>query len=354
VTVFPQAPPITNRDSSGPPELPADPLTPRPAEGGYPDSGVAPLSLAVARCCLCGDVPAEPVAVTEDFDYRTSRDSFLVLRCTRCRSLYVNPAPSEDELQRIYPAGYWAEPGARRSKGLSGKLERGREAHRLAEWCRNLDADARILDVGCGAGRRLRLLRHLNNARWRLEGVESSETAVQIARQAGLTVHPGSLEHLDLDRGRYDLVLLIGTVEHAGDPIATLSSVRSLLRPTGRAVIVAQNLASPSFVLFGGRHWGAYDFPRQRRLFTVEGLRRLAGSAGLEVASLSTLSSAATWLRSMHRLLQDWGAPAWLRNRFGESSWLAAAAFAVVETLDRLRGGGNLVVAILRRPEGDR
>jgi SAM-dependent methyltransferase len=339
VTVFHQAPTVVTRDSSGPRDVLADALV----------RGPESLSLTVASCCLCGDVPAEPVAVTEDFDYQTSRDSFLVLQCTGCRSLYVSPAPSEDE-QWVYPSGYLAS-GARGSRGLRGRLERGREAHRLAGWCRNLNADARILDVGCGAGLRLRLLRDLNNARWRLEGVESSETAVQVALQAGLNVHRGRLEHLDLGRDCYELVLLIGTLEHALDPVATLRSVGSLLQPSGRAVIVAQNLASPSFVLFGGRHWGAYDFPRQRRLFTAEGLRRLAGSAGLEVASLSTLSSAATWLRSMHRLLQDWGAPAWLVNRFGESSSLAAAAFAALETLHRLRGRGALVVAILRRPE---
>jgi SAM-dependent methyltransferase len=352
VTVSPQAPRVINRESSGLAAIAADALTCRPAEeDSCPDFKRAPLSLTVARCCLCGDVPAEPVAVTEDFDYRTSTDSFLVLRCTGCGSLYVSPVPSDEELQRIYPDRYWAEHDARGSMGLSGKLQRGREARRLAGWCRNLAADARILDVGCGVGRRLRLLQDLNNAQWRLEGVESSDTAVQVARQAGLTVHPGNLEHLDLGRGCYDLVLLIGTVEHALDPVATLSSVGLLLRPTGRAVIVAQNLASPSFTLFGGRHWGGYDVPRQRRLFTVEGLRRLAGSAGLELASLSTLSSTAPWLRSMHRLLEDWGSPAWLVNCFGERSWLAAAAFAVWETLDRVRGGGTVVVAVLRRPE---
>jgi SAM-dependent methyltransferase len=320
-------------------------------EESHPDIQPASLSLTDAGCCLCGDLPAEPVAVTQDFDYRTSRDSFLVLQCTGCRSLYLSPAPCEEELQRIYPASYWAEPGARESSGLSGRLERGREVHRLAEWCRSLGDDARILDVGCGDGRRLRLLPNLKNARWRLEGVESSEPAVQLARQAGLTVHRGRLESLDLDRGCYDLVLLIGTVEHAWDPVATLSSVRSLLRPAGRAVLVAQNLASPSFTVFGGRHWGGYDFPRQRRLFTVDGLRRLAGQAGLEVASVSTASSTASWLRSMHRLLEDWEAPAWLLNRFGESSWVAAAAFAALERLDQLRGGGGLLVADLRRPE---
>jgi hypothetical protein len=118
-------------------------------------------------------------------------------------------------------------------------------------------------------------------------------------------------------------------------------------------VIVVNNLASPSFRVFQGRHWGGYDLPRQRRLFTPEALRRLVQRSNLELISLSTLASGGTWVRSIRRLLQDWSAPAWFVHRFGHRSLVAAAGFGALDTVQQLRGRGALMVAVVRRPEVD-
>ena len=57
------------------------------------DAPTASLSLVPARCCLCEDDDAEPVAVGEDFEYRTSPDSFLAMRCRGCGLIYLILAP---------------------------------------------------------------------------------------------------------------------------------------------------------------------------------------------------------------------------------------------------------------------
>jgi SAM-dependent methyltransferase len=323
------------------------------AEGEpYSGSGTSPLALTVTACCACGDAPSEPVAIIDDFDFRTSPDTFLSLRCAECGSMYVSPAPAETGSQRLYPPSYYATSSAGALRGLRVWARNRREARRLAQWCRGLDQGARILDVGCGGGLHLSLLRGLGGHRWRLEGVDPNETAVQIARTAGLEVHRDKVERL-YRPGQYDLVLLIRTLEHAFDPAAVLAAVRSALRPGGHAVVVVNNLASPSFALFAGRHWGGYDAPRQRRLFTTDGLSRLARRSGLELASLSTLASGDAWTRSVHRMLRDWGAPGWLVDRFGGKSILAVAGFGILDAMLRLRGRGALAVAILRRPSGE-
>ena len=49
------------------------------------------LELVPAACCICGGTDGEPVAVGEDFEYRTSPDSFLAVRCPRCDLVYLDP-----------------------------------------------------------------------------------------------------------------------------------------------------------------------------------------------------------------------------------------------------------------------
>lgn len=46
--------------------------------------GDRPLNLVAVKCCICSNDNSEPVAVGEDFEYRTSPDTFLMVRCQGC------------------------------------------------------------------------------------------------------------------------------------------------------------------------------------------------------------------------------------------------------------------------------
>src|SRR5262249_50740806 len=129
--------------SSVPPVL--ESTTPLPARipERKPQSG---LRLEPAVCCLCGVEDADPVGVGEDFEYRTSPDTFLAVRCRRCGLVYLNPRPADEEAGRIYPDHYHAfafDPGA---FGFVYRVRRRLEASRVLGWCRGLPANARILD----------------------------------------------------------------------------------------------------------------------------------------------------------------------------------------------------------------
>ena len=309
-----------------------------------PAVGGDTLSLVRTRCCICDADDADPVAVGEDFEHRTSRDTFLATRCRACGLLFVNPQPAAHELARLYPAAY----DAREAAG-AGAREEG--ARRLLAWCGTVPDGARVLDVGCGAGNDLALLRDFGSDGWRLEGVEPRARAAQAARRAGLTVHEALVEDLAPGaRGAYDVALLIHTLEHFAEPPAALAAVRALLRPGGRAVVVTPNAASAAWALFQGRHWAGYDFPRHRYLFDRDTLGKLAARVGLRVESVATAPSAALWARSAHHLAADWGAPPWLARRLAPASSLPLAAFAAVERLQQRRGRGALLCATLHAP----
>ncbi len=309
-----------------------------------------PLRLVPTRCCLCDDDDAQPLAVGEDFEYRTSRDSYLAMRCNGCGLIYLNPRPEESELAKIYPRSYHAFDFSPERFGLIYKIRRRLEARRLLSWCRGLPDDARILDVGCGDGFHLKLLRDFGKATWRLEGVDLSSAAVACARQAGLEVHEGKAESLNLPQAAYDLVLLIQTIEHIENPPETLAAVRSLLRPGGTVVIVTDNTRSLDCKLFGGRHWGGYHFPRHWNLFDRDAMQILAKKVDLEVVDVDTQVSPVNWVYSLRNLLLDWGAPGWIYNRFSLQSTVALAAFTLFDNGLRLLGRGALLRAILRRP----
>ena len=126
---------------------------------------LSPLRLQYQRCCLCGTEDADPVGVGEDFEYRTSPDFFMMMRCRRCDVVYLNPRPADRELDRIYPPDYHAYQFSKEEFGLVHAVRRKLEARRLLACCRGLPAGARILDVGCGDGFHLQLLRDFGQPR---------------------------------------------------------------------------------------------------------------------------------------------------------------------------------------------
>ncbi|MGD9644896.1 MAG: class I SAM-dependent methyltransferase [Pirellulales bacterium] len=310
--------------------------------------------LVEVRCCICGRDDGEPQAVGEDFEYHTSADTFLAVRCPTCDLVYLNPRPSVEAIDRIYPANYHAFDFSPEHFGFVYRVRRRLEARRLLRYAKGLGDHARILDVGCGDGFHLRLLRDFGNPNWRLEGVDLDLRAVQAARDAGLSVHAGDLETLNLDEGSYDLVLLVMTIEHLAEPADVLREVARILKPGGQAIVVTDDAASPSCRLFRARYWGGYHFPRHWNLFERSSLARLATLVGLEPVAIDTMMSPVNWTYSFHNLLVDWGAPRWLINRFTLKSPVTLAAFTALDQALCFFGYGSLLCARLRRPQNVR
>ena len=310
----------------------------------------APLSLVSVKCCICDVDDAEPVAVGEDFEYRTSPDTFLVVRCHQCGLVYHNPRPAMTELSRIYPPDYHAYEFSEERFGFVYKVRRKLESRRVLSACKGLGDNARIIDVGCGDGFHLGLLRDFGNPTWQLEGIDPSDRAVQAGAQKGLKIHQGIVQELDLPQASYDLAFMIATVEHVDDPAGVLTAVRSLLKPGGKVVIVTDNTDTLHFHLFKSRYWGGYHYPRHWNLFNPSTIRALARKTQLEVDSLTTIVSPVNWVYSIHFALVDWQAPQWLINCFTLNSTLSLGVFTLIDMVFQWLGRGTLMRVILKRP----
>lgn len=318
-------------------------------DASLPVSAIS-LCLEHVCCCVCGHNDAIPVAVGKDFEYKTSDDSFLAVKCRECGLVYLNPRPSETEFTRIYPDTYHAFAFSESSFGFVYKVRRRLEAKRLLGVCRGLPANARILDVGCGDGFHLGLLREFGPSGWRLEGVDLDERAAAMARQNGLSVHVGTVQDLPLERGTYDFALMIQTIEHVSSPPEVLSAVHALLKPGGRLLIVTDNTDSLDFTAFKSRHWGGYHFPRHFNLFNRQALSRLASKCGYEVEAIRTIVSPVNWSYSVRNTLDDYGAPRWLVEQFSLKTPITLGVFTIFDTLHQFAGRGALMQAVIRRP----
>jgi 2-polyprenyl-3-methyl-5-hydroxy-6-metoxy-1,4-benzoquinol methylase len=145
-------------------------------------------------------------------------------------------------------------------------------------------APGRLLDVGCGDGRRFSALEAQG---WRVEGQEIDPSAVAAARAAGRTVHAGPLASLPSEAGPFDAVTLNHVIEHVHDPVGLLRDCRRLLRPGGTLVAITPNAASAGHARFGPA-WRGLEPPRHLVVFAPPALGRVARDAGFARVEVRT------------------------------------------------------------------
>lgn len=266
------------------------------------DSSI-PAALATERvsCCVCGPAPRETVATAYDYEYRSSRQPWIYVRCSGCGLVFLEERPTAAELPRIYPPHYYSFDEGKRSNPLVAKLRGRLEAGKARQFAEHVaKPDARVLDVGSGDGRFLEVLRSAGPPGWRLEGLDIDSGAVERGRAKGLTMHRARLEDFDGHREGYDLIVLMQVLEHVSDPRDTCRRIRRLLAPGGVFAIETPDVAGFDERLFRDGLWGGYHVPRHWNLFTPENLSRLLEEEGFETLEKRPLVSTSFWINSLY------------------------------------------------------
>ena len=311
---------------------------------------MAEMELVSTKCFICELNDSKIIGAGKDYEYDTSNDIFVMMKCKSCGLVYLNPRPSISTFERIYPQNYHAINFSSQHFGIVYQIRSWLEAKRFMSACDDLQANARILDVGCGDGFHLNLLRRYGKKSWTLEGIDLDKRAVEMARKSGLVIYNGSVESINLPENSYDLAFMVQTIEHVEKPDEVMRAIRGLLKPGGKLVIVTDNTDSLDFKLFKRNYWGGYHFPRHWHLFSQNSLSKLAEKTDFQVARLGTIITPVNWVYTVHNWLVERKAPRWLIECFTLKSTVSLAAFTLLDLIVQTFHKGGLLRAMLRKP----
>ena len=244
-------------------------------------------------CPICGgDGTLRHESLTDTLFAVPGTWRMRVCASAACGAAWLDPAPTEASIGQAYVRYYTHEAGAGERGGAVAALLHawwrvtGLAAERAALGRMALDgvAPGRLLDVGCGDGRRFAALEARG---WRVEGQEINPSAAAAARAAGHTVHLGPLSSLPAAAGPFDAVTLNHVIEHVHDPVGLLRECRRLLRPGGTLIAITPNAASTGHRRFEPA-WRGLEPPRHLTVFAPPALARVAREAGFAQVDVRT------------------------------------------------------------------
>jgi 2-polyprenyl-3-methyl-5-hydroxy-6-metoxy-1,4-benzoquinol methylase len=144
-----------------------------------------------------------------------------------------------------------------------------------------LPRDARILEIGCGTGHNIPMLRQFGE----VDAIEIDAAARDMASQRlGKPVMASPLPALEgVEDGAYDMVAILDVLEHIEADRDALTGIAAKLKPGGRILITVP--AHPWM-------WSAHDeVNHHKRRYTRRTLKAVIGAAGLRLDMLRWFNS---------------------------------------------------------------
>jgi SAM-dependent methyltransferase len=254
-----------------------------------------------------------------------TREEFAYLECGTCGCVQILRYP--DNVSEYYPPDYYSFdtsefqregnphgargkrhvkeimlgwfPIARRLYLSTASTRRWLASHPgIAAYVKRMESPAaRILDVGCGSGSFLRILRdfYYKNA----FGIDPFITA-DVRYLGRLLVRKADLYELN---GRFDCISFNHSLEHMPDQLRVLMAARELLAPGGFLLIRIPVAGCQAWRTYR-ENWVQLDAPRHFYLHSRASIKVLATEARLRVDSISDDSTG----------LQFWGSELYRRG----------------------------------------
>jgi SAM-dependent methyltransferase len=271
-------------------------------------------------CFLCG-LPGKPLydGLPSALFETAGRWSFNQCLRPECGLIWINPRPIESDLHIAYETYFThAEPGENSSSTLRDTLYAAycaanyplwalsgiaKEKVRRREMFLNESTPGKLLDVGCGDGTFLNLMRGKG---WQVDGIDFDPKAIQTAQKKyGLTLRHGDLQAANLPAESFDTVTMSHVVEHLTHPVELLTEIRRLLKPGGQLVMTTPNTSSLGHQKFGSS-WFGIDPPRHLHLFNQSNLSEVASRAGFHIAwAGSTSANADVFIGASYTLREN-------------------------------------------------
>jgi 2-polyprenyl-3-methyl-5-hydroxy-6-metoxy-1,4-benzoquinol methylase len=213
---------------------------------------------------------------------------FNLIKCRNCGLVFINPRPNSSEISKYYPKERYYSLNKNPLEDMKLKIyeifyskkEPVKELFlsplRFIVRSAKIKKNGNFLDIGCGDGKFLRLMKGYG---MNCYGVEPNNPKKIIEKR--LRILNCELKKARFKKGFFDVITLNHVLEHIDNPSETLKEIHRILKPDGTLIIATPNIGSWTAKIFG-KHWVQLDTPRHLFLYSEKTLKKYAQKEGFK------------------------------------------------------------------------
>ena len=268
----------------------------------------------IKKCDLCGKSDFSLLYRNSDRMIRGNNAQFSVVKCRHCNLVFLNPQPSEKELQKYYPKKEYYSLKKNSVEDLKLYLYKIFQDSRFSikkilfypmkPFLRGIKIipGGNILDIGCGDGKFLEIVRQ------RGMNCYGVDPFAENRNKNGIKIIRGNLKQAHFKSNFFDVITINHTFEHVSNPSETLKEIRRILKPGGILILATPNIESFASRIFK-KYWFQLDTPRHLFLYSKKTLLRYAKKEGLECITKRYTSTPLQFLVSLQYQLNPENKP---------------------------------------------
>jgi SAM-dependent methyltransferase len=155
----------------------------------------------------------------------------------------------------------------------------------------------KILEVGCGTGGNLTMLRQFGE----LKAFEMDPSALEMAHQKGVNDVTLTLgvcpDYIPYEGEQFDLICLFDVLEHIKEDQKTLVQLKKYLKPQGKIIITV-----PAYSWLFGPH---DQLLQHHRRYSLAGLKKVIHHSGLKIQKISYFNTFLFPIAVINRLIEQ-------------------------------------------------
>jgi 2-polyprenyl-3-methyl-5-hydroxy-6-metoxy-1,4-benzoquinol methylase len=234
---------------------------------------------------------------------------FNLVKCDKCGLVFINPSPSKMEVSKYYPKEKYYSLSENPLENMKLKIYRifykkGFSIKKLIfsplkfiVRSTRIRENGNFLDIGCGDGKFLRLMREFGMSCYGIEPNNPKKIA-----EDRLKILNCELKDAKFKSNFFDVITLNHVFEHVNSPSLILEEIYRILKPGGHVIIATPNIGSLTAKLFG-KYWLQLDTPRHLFLYSEKTMRDYAEKEGFKVDKIRYNSTPMQFSGSLSYLL---------------------------------------------------
>lgn len=267
----------------------------------------------VTNCLACNSKNYKSFIQTSAMMHAKTAEQFNFDRCEDCGLVFLNPRIPESKLGAFYTNHYlpyrtdeaWGKYAAIVEKDQR-KIDKAR-VKRVKDY-HPLNAESRILDVGCGKPTFLSEL--FKDTAAQLIGLDFSDEGWknQVNDYQGIDLRKGELADLK-NENPVDVITMWHYLEHDYQPMKHLTQLHDLAHNQTKLIVEVPNFDSYTRRKFG-KHWAGYHTPRHTALYSPNNIELLMKNSGWQVEKILSYGTldpyTLHWMSRMEENGIDW------------------------------------------------